>query len=81
MVERKLVTIQKIDRLDPIEGADRIEKARIMGWDVVVKKGEFQVGGDCCFAEVDSVLPDGQSWAEFLRPKKFRINPTFIKIV
>ncbi|MGW8178502.1 MAG: RNA ligase (ATP) [bacterium] len=74
MAERKLVTIQVIKNLEPIPGADVIEKARVMGWDVVVKKGEFKVGGKCCFAEVDSVLPDGQSWAEFMRPRKFRVK-------
>jgi hypothetical protein len=32
-MERKLLTIQKIDAIEPIEGADNIVKARVMGWD------------------------------------------------
>ena len=29
---RKLATIRKIDKLEPIEGADKIELARVDGW-------------------------------------------------
>jgi hypothetical protein len=54
---RKLATIQKILKLEPIEGADRIEKATILGWHVVVRKGEFKVGDMCVYFEVDSLLP------------------------
>jgi len=41
---RKLASIQRIRALEPIEGADAIEKAAVLGWQLVVKKGEFQVG-------------------------------------
>ena len=34
--ERKLATIRVIDDLQPIEGADLIEKAVVGGWNVVV---------------------------------------------
>jgi hypothetical protein len=40
---RKLASIQRIKDLEPIEGADAIEKATVLGWQLVVKKGEFQV--------------------------------------
>lgn len=73
-MERKLVTIQSIDALDPIVGADNIVRARVMGWNVVVKKGEFAVGDPCVFFEIDSVLPDGPSWSEFMRPRGFRVR-------
>jgi RNA ligase (TIGR02306 family) len=73
-MERKLVTIQTIDAIAPIEGADQIAQARVMGWTVVVKKGEFAVGDPCVFFEIDSVLPDGPAWAEFLRPRGFRVR-------
>lgn len=73
-MERKLVSIQNIDALDPIPGADNIVSARVMGWNIVVKKGEFTVGDPCVFFEIDSVLPDGPSWSEFMRPRGFRIR-------
>jgi len=41
---RKLASIQKIKALESIEGADAIEKATVLGWQLVVKKGEFNVG-------------------------------------
>lgn len=55
--QRKLVTIQRIKKLEPIEGADSIEVATILGWKVVVKKGEFMVGHLVIYFEVDSFLP------------------------
>ncbi|QDE85155.1 RNA ligase (ATP) [Myxococcus xanthus] len=73
-MERKLVSIQRIDHLEPVPGADTLLKARVMGWDVVVKKGEFAVGDACVFFEIDSILPEGRPWAEFLRPRGFRVK-------
>ncbi|MFP2963922.1 RNA ligase (ATP) [Myxococcus sp. 1LA] len=73
-MERKLVSIQRIDHLEPVSGADTLLKARVMGWDVVVKKGEFAVGDACVFFEIDSLLKEGRPWAEFLRPRGFRVK-------
>ena len=39
-----LASVQKVLKLEPIEGADLIEKATVLGWEVVVKKGEYRVG-------------------------------------
>lgn len=38
MSNRKLVSVQEITGIDPIEGADRVEVARVLGWRVVVGK-------------------------------------------
>jgi RNA ligase (TIGR02306 family) len=73
-MERKLASIQVIDSLTPIEGADRIECARVMGWNVVVKKGEFTSGSLCVYFEIDSVLPADCSWSDFLKDKKYRVK-------
>lgn len=73
-MQRKLVSIQLVDSLAPIAGADAIDQARVMGWTVVVKKGEFAPGDRCVFFEIDSVLPDGAPWAEFLRARGFRVR-------
>lgn len=71
---RQLASVQIVESLAPIEGADRIEAARVLGWTVVVKKGEFAPGDRCVFFEIDAVLPDGAPWAEFMRPRKFRVK-------
>jgi len=73
-VKRKLASIQIVSALDPIPNADRIERATILGWNVVVKKEEFTVGSKCIFFEVDAQLPDGHEWAEFMRPRNFRVK-------
>jgi RNA ligase (TIGR02306 family) len=66
---RALVTVQRIAELLPIQGADKIELARVRGWQVVVKKGEFRVGDKCAFFEVDSFLPYDDARYSFLMEK------------
>lgn len=70
---RKLASIKTIADLRPIPGKDRIELATVDGWTVIVKKGDFEVGGTCVYVEIDSVLPDRPEF-EFLRDKGFRIK-------
>jgi hypothetical protein len=62
VMERKLATIQKIIRIEPIEGADKIEKATVLGWHLVVKKCEFKIGDLCVYCEVDSLMPVKQEF-------------------
>lgn len=64
---RQLATVQKIQSIEPIEGADAVEKARILGWNVVVKKGEHKPGDLVVYCEIDSLLPE-LPYYEFLRP-------------
>jgi RNA ligase (TIGR02306 family) len=73
-VERKLASIQRVESIAPIAGADKIVKARVMGWDVVVKKGELAAGDACVFFEIDAILPNGPNWAEFMRVRGFRLK-------
>jgi RNA ligase (TIGR02306 family) len=78
-MKRKLASIQTILNLEPIYGADNIVLATIMGWNVIVRNGEFQVGDKCVFMEYDSILPDGPEWSEFLRKKNFRVKTCKIR--
>lgn len=71
---RKLATIQTILELKNVKNADNLEHACILGWNVVVQKKSFKVGDKCVFFEIDSVLPEGQQWSEFMRAKKFRVK-------
>ena len=70
---RKLASIQKISKLEPIEGADSIVKATVLGWQLVVKKDEFNIGDLCVYCEIDSILPEKPEF-EFLKPRKMRIR-------
>lgn len=70
---RKLVTIQEIKDIVPIKDADAIELAKILGWQCVVKKGEFQKGDKCVYFEVDAFLPIEPRY-EFLVKSSYRKN-------
>jgi RNA ligase (TIGR02306 family) len=55
---RKLATVRRIDDIQPIEGADKIVKARIGGWHVVTAKDNgFNVGDLVIYLEIDSWVP------------------------
>ena len=72
-MDRKLASIQIIRNIQPIENADNIERVDILGWHLVAKKEEFEIGDKCIYCEVDSVLPDRPEF-EFLKSKNFRIK-------
>ncbi len=88
MSERKLATIRKIDKISPIEGADRIERVTIGGWNVVSQKDLYKEGDLVIYCEIDSFIPteiapfltqEGQNPKEYngvrgerLRSKKLR---------
>ena len=77
-MERKLATIQKITRLFPIEGADRIEGAEILGWECVVNKNEFKEGDLCVYFEIDSQLPIHPVF-EFMANRHYRVKTAKFK--
>lgn len=68
---RKLASIQRIWKIEPIEGADRIELAHVLGWQCVVNKGQFQPMDLAVYFEVDSFLPVSPEF-EFLRTSSYR---------
>jgi RNA ligase (TIGR02306 family) len=70
---RKLASIQRIKALEPIENADAIEKATVLGWQLVVKKGEFRVGDLAVYCEIDCLMPDKPEF-EFLKPRGMRVR-------
>ncbi len=72
-MSRKLASIQRIWKTEPIEGADRIELAYVMGWKCVVKKGEFQPMDPAVYFEIDSFLPIRPEF-EFLRAGSYQKN-------
>ena len=68
---RKLASIQRIWKIEPIDGADRIELAHVLGWQCVVNKGQFQEMDLAVYFEVDSFLPITTEF-EFLRASSYR---------
>lgn len=70
---RKLASIQRIKAIEPIPGADSIEKVTVLGWQLVAKKGEFQAGDACVYCEIDCLMPERPEF-EFLKPRGMRIR-------
>lgn len=78
---RTLASIQRITAIDPIEGADAIEVASVLGWQVVTKKGEYQVGDLAVYMEIDSVPPDEEQYRFLWKNTEFRPNNFRIKTI
>ncbi|MCL1992565.1 MAG: RNA ligase (ATP) [Spirochaetes bacterium] len=70
---RTLVSIQKVKKISPIADSDFLELAYIMGWQCVIKKGEFAEGDLGVYYEVDSFLPLDDRY-EFLRASSYKEN-------
>lgn len=70
---RKLARIERIDEIKPHNNADSLELAKIGGWQVVIKRGQFKSGYLCVYCEIDCLMPEKPEF-EFLRSKHFRIK-------
>jgi len=72
--KRMLAYVQVVDSIEPIEGADNIELAHVLGWTLITKKGEFKPGDKCAFFEIDSKVPESNPAFEFLANKHYKIK-------
>ena len=71
---RKLVSIQRISKIEPIKNADNINLATILGWKVVISKKESYTEGDLvAYVEIDTQLPKIPMF-EFLKDRKYRVR-------
>lgn len=64
--KRKMCTLRKVDKVTPIDGADRIEAVHVGGWVVVDQKGLWKEGDYCAYYEIDSFLPTDDERYRFL---------------
>jgi RNA ligase (TIGR02306 family) len=74
----KLASIQTITDIREIPGADRIEAASVLGYQTVIKKGEFRAGDLCVWHEPDTIVAERPEY-EFLRKQKFRLKVSRFK--
>lgn len=73
MAERALAHVEKIVDIRPIEGADRVELATVLGWHVMVRKDQFKVGDLAIYIEIDSKVPATEPF-EFLEKKHYAVK-------
>lgn len=73
--ERKLAYITVIDEIKPIPNADKIELARVGGWQVVVSKEDnYKVGDKVIYIEIDSRVPSDKECFAFLKDRKYKVK-------
>lgn len=70
---RKLASIRKVNKIEPIKDADRIELAHIDGWQVIINKGSVKENDLAVYFEVDSLLPCKEPFL-FLEPRGRKQN-------
>lgn len=71
--KRELCYVVEIGKIEPIEGYDRVEKAHVGGWTVLVRKDQFKEGDLGIYFEIDSKVPETEPF-EFLASKHFKIK-------
>ena len=60
--QRKLASIQVIDKIVKHPNADALELALILGWQVVIRTNEAKAGDVVVYCEIDSMLPGNAEW-------------------
>lgn len=71
--ERELCYLVSVDKILPIEGADRVEVAVVGGWRIMVRKDCFKPGDPAIYFEIDSKVPATAPF-EFLAAKDYKIK-------
>lgn len=66
----KLATVEKIISIVPIEGADKIVLAGVLGWNCIIKKDEYKVNDFCIFIPIDVEVDTEYEAFKFLNKKK-----------
>ena len=62
----KLASIETVLEVKNHPNADRLDVAKVLGWEVVVKRDQFKPGDSAVLIVIDTVLPFAP-WSEFLR--------------
>ena len=70
--DRTLASIVKVTNVEPVPGADRIDVAQVLGWELVVKKAEFKVGDLAIYFGIGGILDKDNSNTNFLEGKPLR---------
>ena len=69
-----LATIQKIKQVEHHYNADALDIVKVLGWDVITRRGEFKAGDLIVYVALDSILPHGNPDFSFLEKCNWRIK-------
>ena len=72
--ERSLAHVEEIANITPIQGADRIAMAQILGWRCIIAKEEFNIGDKCIYFEIDSLVNKEDERFAFLEKKNYKVK-------
>lgn len=72
--ERALAYIVTIDEIKSIPNYDRVEHARVGGWWIIARKGQFNVGDKALYIETDSLVPSDDKRFDFLESKHYKVK-------
>lgn len=75
----KYAVVAKILELNPIEGADRIETATVLGWRVVTQKGLYNVGDLTVMIFPDTLIPKKFLDGAYQGDEKVRLKTVKLK--
>ncbi|HMN10957.1 MAG TPA: RNA ligase (ATP) [Bellilinea sp.] len=67
-----IVPVTSISKIRPHPGADRLEIAEVLGWQVVIPKGQYREGQKVVYVPPDAVLP--QTLSDALGVTKYLAN-------
>lgn len=75
------VQVVSIDEILEHPNAERLELARIAGWNCVVRKGEYKAGDKVVYIPIDSVLPGELEGRLFPPDSKVRLEKSRIRTI
>lgn len=75
------VTIERITKIYPHPNADRLDIATVLGWQVVVQRGQYKVGDLVIYFPIDSVLPYDVESKIFGAESKVKLSKSRVKTI
>jgi RNA ligase (TIGR02306 family) len=69
----KLASVERITEIKPIDGADKILAARVLGYWTVIKKDEFKVGDFCIWHQPDTIVDTTNPVYSFLKEGRLKV--------
>lgn len=79
MSDNYKVPLTEILEINPHSGADRLEFVKIYGYDVIVKKGSFNIGDKIIYIPIDSILPSKLEYHLFPPDSKIKLHKSRVR--